>query len=286
MIYRIGLIGDPVGHSVSPAFQQAALDALGIDARYEAWQTTAAELTVRVASLREANVLGANVTVPHKRAVMPLLDAIDDGARRVGAVNTIVNRDGRLAGANTDVAGFIEALRRDGGLDPVGLRVAVLGAGGAARAVVYGLLATGVADVLVLNRTPARARDLAGELGDGRLRAAELPVDTGELGRLLADRDLLVNCTSMGMRHGAAEADSPAPEEAIPAGVFVADIVANPLVTPFLVAAQRRGCRTLGGLAMLVRQGAESFEMWTGRPAPLDVMFATASQAMRLAADA
>lgn len=285
MTQRIGLIGDPVAHSVSPVFQQAALDALGIDARYEAWQTAAADLGARIVSLRAPHVLGANVTVPHKRAVLPLLDIIEDSAREVGAVNTIGNRGGRLTGANTDVAGFLEALRRDGALDPAGLRVAVLGAGGAARAVVYGLLTAGAAEVLVLNRTAARARALAEELGDGRLSAAEWPAETHLLGALLDGRDLLVNCTSIGMRHSPAEAESPVPESTIPAGAFVAEIVANPLVTPLLRAAQRRRCRTLGGLAMLVRQGAASFQMWTGRPAPLDAMFAAARQAMGLAAD-
>src|SRR5437870_4867014 len=123
-----GLIGDPVAHSVSPAFQQAAFDALGIDARYEAWRTPAEALRERVAGLRARQMLGANVTVPHKRAVMALLDEIDPAARRTGAANTIVNRGGRLHGFNTDIAGFVDALREDGGLDPRGRRVAVLGA--------------------------------------------------------------------------------------------------------------------------------------------------------------
>lgn len=280
MASSVGLIGDPVAHSVSPAFQQAAFDALGIDARYEAWRTSGAELAARVASLRRPAVLGANVTVPHKQAVMPLLGEIDDAAERVGAVNTIVSRGGRLSGFNTDIAGFIAALREDGGLDPAGLRVGVLGAGGAARAVVWGLLAAGAARVLVLNRTVGRATGLVAELAGERGSAAVLPADAGAAAGLLAGCDLLVNCTAVGMRHSGADTASPLPAEAIPPGAFVADIVANPLQTPLLRAAAIRGCRTLGGLAMLVRQGAASFELWTGRPAPLEVMFAAARRAM------
>jgi shikimate dehydrogenase len=276
----LGLIGDPVSHSISPVFQQAALDALGIDARYEAWLTPLAELPARVAWLREIRALGANVTVPHKRAVMPLLDEVGEAAQRTGAVNTIVVRDGWLSGYNTDIIGFISALRGDGGLEPKGLRVAVLGAGGAARAVVWGLLDAGAGEVLVLNRTVERAQELAADLGDGKVRAAALPSDAGACGALLTGHDLLVNCTSIGMRHSATEGRSPIPAAALPSGCFVADIVANPLETPLLRDAAVQGCRTLGGLAMLVRQGAASLEMWTGKDAPLDVMFAAARQAM------
>ena len=281
MTHLIGLIGDPVTHSVSPVFQQAALDALGVDARYEAWRTPADELPARVVSLRGEGFLGANVTVPHKQAVMPLLDDIGTAACRVGAVNTVVNRGGQLHGFNTDVEGFITALGEDGGIEPAGLRAAVLGAGGAARAVVWGLLEAGAAHVLVLNRTPARAVALAKELGSDpdRVRAGPLPPDS-KSAALLRGCGLLVNCTSIGMRHSADETALPLSEDHVPPGAFVADIVANPLVTPLLRAAESRGCRTLGGLAMLVRQGAASFELWTGRPAPLDVMFTAARRAM------
>ena len=280
MTRLLGLIGDPVGHSISPVFQQAALDALGIDARYEAWQTSLEELPARIAWLREMKALGANVTVPHKRAVMPMLDDVGEAVQRTRAVNTIVQQDGRLSGHNTDIIGFVSALREDGGLEPKGLRVAVIGAGGAARAVVWGLLDAGAGEVLVLNRTVERAQELAADLGGGGVRAAALPSDAGACGALLAGHDLLVNCTSIGMRHSATEGQSPIPAAVLPSRCFVADIVANPLETPLLQDAAARGCHTLGGLAMLVRQGAASLELWTGRPAPLEVMFAAARQAM------
>jgi shikimate dehydrogenase len=278
---RVGLIGDPVGHSISPLFQQAALDALGVDARYEAWRTGAEELAERVASLRAGEVLGANVTVPFKRAVMPLVDEVNGAAARTGAVNTIVNQGGRLAGFNTDVVGFVSALRGEGGFDPAGARAAVIGAGGAARAVVWGLREAGAASILVLNRTAERAAALVEDLAPDRGVAIALSPDVHAMAAALRGCDLLVNCTSIGMRHSAVASELPIPAAAIPGGAFVADIVANPMETPLLREAAGRSCRTLGGLAMLVRQGAASFELWTGRAAPLDVMFAAARRAMQ-----
>ncbi len=278
---RVGLIGDPVAHSISPVFQQAAFDALAIAARYEAWPTPAAELAERVAGLRAPDTLGANVTVPHKQAVLPLLDRLHPTAARAGAVNTIVNEGGRLVGHNTDIAGFLDALRLDGGLDPHGARAVLLGAGGAARAVVIALLDAGAARVRVLNRTPARAEALVAELADGRGEAAALEPERATA--LLSGADLVVNCTTVGMRHSAQEHALPVPAEAIPAGITVVDIVANPLVTPLLAAAAARGCRTLGGLPMLVRQGAAAFTLWTGIPAPVSVMMAAAYRVMGVA---
>lgn len=236
---RVGLIGDPVAHSISPVFQQAAFDALAIAAHYEAWRTPAAALPERVAGLRAPEMLGANVTVPHKQAVLPLLDQLHPAAARAGAVNTIVNEGGRLIGHNTDITGFLDALRLDGGVEPKGARAVVIGAGGAARAVVIALLDAGVARLRVLNRTPARAAALVAELADGRGEAAALEPD--RVASLLAGADLVVNCTTVGMRHSAQEHALPVPVEALPAAAMVVDIVANPLVTPFLAAPPRAG---------------------------------------------
>ncbi len=143
MTKRIGLIGNPVGHSISPAVQQAALDHCRIDARYELWETEAEALAQRVEGLRQADCLGANVTVPHKEAVIPLLNELDPQATRIGAVNTIVNRDGRLHGYNTDTTGFDRALREEGGFDPRGAHIVQIGAGGAGRAVAAALVRGG-----------------------------------------------------------------------------------------------------------------------------------------------
>lgn len=280
MTRRAGLIGDPVAHSVSPAFQQAAFDALGLDVRYEPWRTAHDDLPARVASLRFPDVVGVNVTVPHKQAVISLLDFIAPAAQSAGAVNTIVNRDGLLYGYNTDIEGFLGALRLDGGFEPAGTRVALVGAGGAARAVLAALVDAASEHVLILNRSVERARALAADLGGGRAAGVALAADEVAQAALLRDRALIVNCTTIGMRHGREELESPVCAEAIPVGSFVCDIVANPLQTPFMRAATERGCRTLGGLAMLVRQGAASFQLWTGEQAPIDVMFDVARRAM------
>ena len=162
---RLGLIGDPVAHSLSPAIQQPALDALGVPARYELWPTPVADLPARIAGLRTADVLGANVTVPHKLAVMALIDEVAPLARRAGAVNTIVNRAGRLVGENTDVPGFAASLAAvcpDPGERPA----LILGAGGAARAVLLALEGLGVAALAVANRDPERARRFAADEGE------------------------------------------------------------------------------------------------------------------------
>ena len=277
----VGLIGQPVGHSISPAFQQAAFDTLGLPWRYEAWDTSLDALPAVLDSLRAGERAGANVTVPHKEAVARLVNTLSPEAAATGAVNTVVRADGGLRGHNTDITGFLDALRQDGGFDPGGARAVVLGAGGAARAVVYALLQAGAASIAVYNRSPERAAALVVALGEN---GGRLAVAAGDVGAAVRDRDLIVNCTTLGMAHGATADASPLAGEEIPPGAFVCDIVANPLVTPLLALARARGCRTLGGLPMLVRQGAAAFTLWTGQPAPVQVMFAAAARAMGLEA--
>ncbi len=278
MIRSLGLLGHPLGHSVSPAFQQAALDHLGLDVRYEVWDVEPARLAAFVLRLRGPDYLGANVTIPHKEAVLGMVDEVDDFARRIGAMNTVVNRDGRLLGYNTDAPGFLRALREDGGFDVRRKRVVVLGAGGAAKGVCFALAGAGASAITIANRTLERGLALAGQLrGLGmEVEAVTLSDVAGPLAR----SDLLVNCTSVGMWHGVAEAASPVPEGLIPPGIMAFDLVYNPAVTPFLQAAQTRGARTLGGLTMLVYQGAESFRLWTGREAPVDIMMTAARKAL------
>src|SRR6478735_10695326 len=169
-VLRLGVIGDPVAHSISPAMQQPALDALNVFAVYERWQTSASELPERIASLRASGVLGANVTVPHKQAVMPLLDGISPLAQQVGAVNTIVSKDGRLSGDNTDVYGFATALL-EACPDVANRRVVVIGAGGAARGVALALSQVGVPSITIANRNADRAQNLCDELGFAYLQS-------------------------------------------------------------------------------------------------------------------
>ena len=277
----LGLIGDPVGHSISPVFQQAAFDALGIAARYERWQTSLEELPARIATLRREPYLGANVTVPHKEAVLALLDEVEHLARRAGAVNTIRRDGARLFGANTDVTGFRRALREAGGFAAGGKRAIVLGAGGAARAVILALEQEGTAAVAVANRHPERAERLVRELRtDASPDLVTLAWDEATSATALRGVDLLVHCTTLGMAGSPGDGVSPVSAAALHARLFVCDIVANPLETPLLRAARAAGARGLSGLAMLVYQGAAAFTLWTGAAAPVDAMLAAAERAM------
>jgi len=279
---RIGLIGQGLKHSLSAAMQQAALDHLGFDARYELWDTQPEEVEQRVTSLRDEDCLGANVTVPHKQAVIPFLDELDTVAARARAVNTIVRREGRLIGHNTDVAGFARALT-GAGFNVRGVRAAVLGAGGGARAVTLAVVEGGASLISLSDAVPQRAEALAGDLR--RLTSPGTTITWARWGdsafqRSVRECELLVNCTPVGMRFGPAEGQSPVAAELIPAGCLAFDLVYNPEETPFLQAARSRGARTAGGLAMLVYQGAASFRLWTGREAPVEIMFEAARKAL------
>jgi shikimate dehydrogenase len=278
----IGLIGMPLGHSTSPVFQQAALDHCGVDAFYELWETESEELPVAVDRMREEDCLGANVTIPHKERIIALLDGLEPLAKRIGAVNTVVNRDGRLRGHNTDILGFGHALRRDGDFDPRGCSAVVLGAGGAARAVAVALIDGGAASLTVTDVDQKRAEALLRHLEAGRGETAlrSVPPTGEELAAAASACQLLVNCTPIGMRHSPAEYDTPIAPELIPAGTLVFDLVANPPETRLLAEARLRGARTVSGMAMLVYQGAESFRLWTGLEPPLDVMRQAARSAV------
>ncbi|MDP9362949.1 MAG: shikimate dehydrogenase [Chloroflexota bacterium] len=270
---RVGLIGDPVAHSLSPAIQQPALDALGVPATYELWRTPASELGRRLADLRAPQVLGANVTVPHKVAVLDLIDDISESARRAGAVNTIVCRDERLIGENTDVHGFATALA-EACPDVAGRPALILGAGGAARAVALALGTLGIPDVSVANRDRGRAERLAADLAPASVRVAGL--DEEEVAPGLATARLLINATSLGWHRG----EMPLPADLLsrlPEDALVVDLTYRE--TDLLAAAASRGLATLDGLSMLVHQGARALELWTGRAAPLDVMMSAARRA-------
>ncbi len=276
----IALLGHPVSHSISPRFQQAALDALGIEARYEAWDTTPENLRIAIERLRSGDLLGANVTVPHKVAAMAMVDRPDALAERVGALNTIVNRSGVLEATNTDVAGILRTFR--GAEVPLeGQRVALIGAGGAARAVVVAMRSARAARVTVINRSPERAASLAALAGeDLDLRFAPLDPADATMQSALRTASVVVQSTSVGMRHGPAEGDSPVPAGLVGQGQVAFDLVYTPEETPFLRQASEAGAVAIGGLDMLIHQGAESFRLWTGVEPPLEVMFHAARAAL------
>ncbi|GAB4334903.1 MAG: shikimate dehydrogenase [Dehalococcoidia bacterium] len=272
-----GIIGHPVAHSLSPVFQQAAFDHSGLDVRYEAWDTPVHRLAGRVDGLRRPEVLGANVTIPHKEAVLPLLDELGDQSTRVGAVNTIVNRDGRLYGFNTDGRGFVTALLHESAFRAEGRSFLLIGAGGAARGIAFALAEARAARVAIANRTTMRAEQLARDVASV---ATGTVVEAVGIDVPLPTFDCIVNCTSVGMEGTGTEAKLPRPLEGARPGVLAVDIVYKPADTAFLRAARASGLRTLGGLPMLIYQGALSFELWTGMAAPVDVMFQAARRAL------
>ncbi len=282
MTLRAGIFGYPIRHSISPPMHQAAFNHAGIDATYEAWETHPDMLADGVSRLRDNLYMGANVTVPHKQAVMEHLDEVDDLARRIGAVNTIVNSDGRLLGTNTDAEGFITSLKIHGEVDPAGLDAVLVGAGGAARAAAHALADAGIGSLTIANRTPERAQALALEVAGYGLDAQAIALSDSEYASVCDRADLLINSTSVGMLHGPAEDASPVPDGEISSGTVVYDMVYNPPVTPLLRAADIAGARVVEGLPMLVYQGAAAWSLWTGREAPADAMFEAARRALGL----
>lgn len=282
MTSRAGVIGHPLGHSISPALFDAAFRAAGMDATYEKWDTEADVLEGRVNALRAGDFLGANVTIPHKQAVVPLIDATSDVATRAGAVNTIVHDRDKLVGHNTDVGGFARALR-EAGFDARAKRAMILGAGGAARAVGLALLEAGAETIFVIGRHPRKTEQVALALKPLTPTGTTITWaywGDGSYLRTLRDAHLVVNCTPIGVA-GSADADvSPVAPDLMHAGSHYFDLVYNPAETPFLRAAKEAGGTPVPGLAMLVYQAAESFKLWTGRDADTGAMFAAARDAL------
>jgi len=276
---RLGVLGWPVAHSRSPAIHNAAFASLRMDDwRYQRLPVPPVLFAETTRALGPSGFVGANVTIPHKAAALALADRSTEAASAIGAANTLTFApDGTIDAENTDAPGLIAALKTS----PRGMRALVLGAGGSARAAAWALRQAGASEVSVWNRTPERAEALARDLG---VRA---------VGRV-EGADLLVNCTAVGMdRSAGGPARTPAPQKpaaegpAADAGAlselgltsaqageysYVVDMVYRPGSTPLLLAAREHGARTLDGLEILVAQGALSFELWTGRPAPLAVM--------------
>ena len=273
MTQLVGILGYPLAHSISPAVQQAAFDHYGLPVRYEAWSTPPDALGDEVSKLREGKYLGASVTIPHKEGVGAYLDGVDAWATSIGAVNTIVREGSDLMGYNTDAYGFIKSLKEIGGFDPRGKRVLLLGAGGAARAAVFGLATEGISSLVIANRTLHRARSLVEDIRGSIAHVSAVSMDGAALEESSATADLIVNSTSIGMAHGDAEGRTPLDARLIPSRALAYDIVYNPPETPLLNEARKAGARTLGGLPMLIYQGEAAFQRWTGRDAPIEVMF-------------
>ena len=268
MTKRVVLIGHPVAHSLSAAMQQAAFDDQGIDAAYELWDRAPLALAEAITEVRGDDYLGANITIPHKERVVPLVDRQTEEAHATGAVNTLTREGRRLIGHNTDVPGFKAALDALVGRQKMPRQAVVLGAGGGARAVVYGLITEGFQRIVVFNRHLHRAEALVKHFGRSaaHMELRAMPWHDSIIESELAKSKALINATSIGLIDDV----SPIPGEIIPPELLVLDLIYNR--TRLLREAEANGCTVSDGELMLLHQGAAAFTLWTGRPAPLDVM--------------
>ena len=273
----VGVIGSPIAHSLSPLLHDAAFAALGLG---DTWRSLAFEVAPgqaaeALAAMRRADLRGLSVTMPHKAAVAALVDDCTEVARRLDAVNCIVNTDGVLLGTNTDGEGFVASLARGAGFTPAGKRCLVIGAGGAARAVVLALADAGASEVAVLNRTPGRATAAAALARAVGSVVTAVVTDAHSLAQAVASADLVVNATPVGMTGGAAGPWLVAPQ-LLHAGQVAADLVYLPRPTPWLVQAAAAGARSVDGLGMLVHQAAAQLALWTGAVPPVEAMWQAA----------
>ena len=275
MTKRVVLIGHPVAHSLSGAMHQAAFDELGIDARYELWDRTAMALGDAIIEIRSDDFLGANVTIPHKERVVPMVDRLTEEASATGAANTITRDGRRLVGHNTDVPGFRIALDRLVGKQKMPKQAVVLGAGGGARAVVYGLITEGFQRVVVFNRHLHRAEGLVKHFGRSaaHMELRAMPWHESIIEAEVAKAKVFVNATSIGLSGD----ESPVPAEVLHGELLVLDLIYSK--TRLLRDAAAAGASTADGELMLLHQGAAAFTLWTGQPAPLELMQAKLAEA-------
>ncbi|TVY00481.1 shikimate dehydrogenase [Cohnella terricola] len=262
-----GVIGDPVRHSRSPIMLNRAFRETGVNGAYAAFHVVPGRLEQAIAGVRGLGFRGLNVTIPHKVEVMPFLDEISEGAKAAGAVNTIVNENGRLIGYNTDGIGYVRSLKEEAEPDLTGKTIVVLGAGGAARGILWALAQEKPKAIIVANRTEAKAAELAASF-DPELRITAVPWDG--LREVCREADVVVNTTSVGMSPNVDA--SPIDASWMKPGAVASDLIYNPLKTLFLKQADLNGCRVHGGLGMFIYQGAYAFEYWTGEPAPVLAM--------------
>jgi shikimate dehydrogenase len=259
------VLGSPIAHSASPAMHNAAFAALGLNWRYLALEVEPKNLRAAIEGARAMNFAGLNLTVPHKLFAMEMVDALDESAKKWGAVNTIKFQPEGAVGFNTDADAITRSLREDLKMELRGAKILLLGAGGAGRTAALKLASENVAELYLVNRTPSKAEEIAGEI------KKQFPSVTVAVGYPRAKMDLVLNATSLGLK-----ADDASPLDARQFSLkqtrAVYDMIYRPAETKLLAAAKAAGCQTANGLGMLLHQGAKAFEIWTGRSAPLDVM--------------
>ena len=274
----VGVIGDPVQHSRSPQMHNAAIVERKLDYVYIPFHVRSGELREAIEGFKALNVLGVNVTIPHKQTVMPILDDVSHEATLIGAANTLIFCDGRVSGDNTDAQGFLRAMTEEGIDIPVGGSAVVLGAGGAARAVVVALALSGLGLITVANRTGWKAiqfeKNLA-TISETEISAVDLA--SNQLNSAIRSADLLVNTTSVGMQETDQLLIDP---DSLNPGTIVYEIVYTPPETPLLRVAREKGCQTIGGIGMLVHQGAIAFEKWIGIVPNVETMRIALKQAL------
>ncbi len=267
-----GIFGHPVSHSLSPVLHNSAFAALGLDCAYLAFDIAPKEIGEAAQAVTTLGIKGINITIPHKESIIPHLDEIASDAEIMGAVNTVRNDDGRLTGYNTDVGGFLMAVEEELGIKPGGSSVLLVGAGGAARAVMSALCMNGAERICIANRTYDKAMKLASEFGKQFKKTRIEPAALGDsrvIRARLAEADILVNSSSAGME---GKETMELPLDALKGTACVYDLVYKPRETRLVKEARRLGHRASGGLGMLLYQGALSFEIWTGVKAPVEVM--------------
>lgn len=277
----LGIFGYPTGHTISPAMHNAVIKALRLDMVYLPFEVKPSELREAIKCIKSIGMIGVNITIPHKEAVIKFIDDVSEEARHIGAVNTIVNKDGRLIGHNTDGYGYITSLKEECNFNPKGKNIAILGAGGAARGILVALSVKKPKTIVIANRTLARAISLIkafkGKFPETKFKAVDLNKDI--LKKYFKEIELLVNTTSVGMKKNETVE---IPLELLPKTAVVSDIVYNPLETLLLKKAKKLGLTTHSGLGMLVHQGVKSFKLWTDMDAPIEVMRKAALKALKI----
>ena len=263
----VGVIGNPVKHSLSPAILNAAFREAEMNWVYTAFETREEKLVDAIEGIRALGIAGLSVTMPHKAKVFPLMDEISDSAQMLGVVNCIVNDGKKLKGYNTDGDGFLDAVARDSGLNMVGKKVLIIGSGGSARSIIYSLSKAGVGEIAVINRTKKKALD-AIELAGPVARY----IEEDKISEVAAEADLVVNATPIGMSDAGTTTKFPIEPNLFSEGQLAVDLIYHPLSTPWMEALKNRKVEVYGGLSMLIFQAAKAFKLWTGQEAPVDAM--------------
>lgn len=267
-----GVFGDPVDGNPTGIMVEAGYDACGLNFRYLTIQVKKEDLSAAFSGAKAMNMKGINLTMPHKISIIPYLDELTQAARIIGAVNTVINDNGKWIGENTDGKGFVLSLKQEG-IQLVGKHITILGAGGAARAISVECALAGAGKITIINRTEERGTELAQLIkAQTKAQSEYLPWITGM--NIPAETEILIQCTSIGL-HPDVDQKPDINYASISDTMIACDVVFNPLVTRFLEEAPKRGSRIITGIGMLVQQGALNFELWTGKKAPVEVMYKT-----------